>query len=90
MSLDTIVTLALFAGAFLLMMRYGGCGAHAFGHAPAHGGAESDSGSAAARGSQLLSADRDVDPVCGMTVDRTSAKTAVYEGQVYYLSLIHI
>ena len=27
MSLDTLVTLALFAGAFLLMMRYGGCGA---------------------------------------------------------------
>jgi YHS domain-containing protein len=83
MSLDTIVTLALFAGAFLLMMRYGGCGAH-FGHAHAHSGAESDSGSAAAGGSQLLSADRDVDPVCGMTVDKASAKTAIYEGQVYY------
>ena len=78
MSLDTIVTLALFAGAFLLMMRYGGCGAHAFGHAPAHGE------SAAAGGSKLLSADRDVDPVCGMTVDKASAKTAAYEGQVYY------
>jgi len=85
MSLDTLVTLALFAGAFLLMMRYGGCGAHAFGHAPAHGGAKKlDSGSAAAGGSKLLSADRDVDPVCGMTVDKASAKTAAYEGQVYY------
>ena len=84
MSFDTIVTLALFAGAFLLMMRYGGCGAHAFGHAHAQGGARSDSERGPPGGSQVLSADRDVDPVCGMTVDKASAKTAVHEGQVYY------
>jgi YHS domain-containing protein len=84
MSFDTIVTLALFAGAFLLMMRYGGCGAHAFGHAHSHGGSGSDSGHAAPGGGRSVSADRDVDPVCDMTVDKASAKTAVHEGQVYY------
>ena len=84
MSFDTIVTLALFAGAFLLMMRYGGCGAHAFGHAHSHGGSGSDSGHAAPGLGQSVSGDRDVDPVCGMTVDKATAKTAVHQGQDYY------
>ena len=83
MSFDTLVYLALFAGAFLLMTRYG-CGAHAFGHAHSHGGSGHDSAHAAAGGSPTLSADQDVDPVCGMTVEKASAKSAVHEGQVYY------
>jgi YHS domain-containing protein len=84
MSFDTIVTLALFAGAFLLMMRYGGCGAHAFGHAHSNGGSGSGSGHAALGGGQSASTDRNVDPVCGMTVEKASAKTAIHEGQIYY------
>ena len=40
MSLDTLVSLALFAGALFLMMRFG-CGAH-MGHAHGHDGTHSD------------------------------------------------
>ena len=40
MSLDTLLNLALFAGALFLMMRFG-CGAH-MGHARGHGGTRSD------------------------------------------------
>ena len=54
------------------------------GHAHSHTGAGSDIGTAAGGGSQSLPADQDVDPVCGMTVDRASAKSALHEGQVYY------
>jgi YHS domain-containing protein len=90
MSLDTIVTLALFAGALFLMMRLGhgghalGCGGHAMGHAHSHVGSGSADPAAAGGASRLLSADRDVDPVCGMAVDKASAKSAVHQGQVYY------
>ncbi len=41
MSFDTIVSLALFAGAFFLMMRFG-CGSHVMGHARGHGASGSD------------------------------------------------
>jgi YHS domain-containing protein len=82
MSLDTIVTLALFAGAFLLMMRYGGCGGHAMGHAHGHGGF--GSANTGPGPGQSSSSEREVDPVCGMTVDKASAKSAAHKGQVYY------
>jgi YHS domain-containing protein len=83
MSFDTLVTLALFAGAFFLMTRFG-CGGHALGHAHGHGGSVPDSVRDAGSGSRPLVADGDVDPVCGMTVDRASAKSAFHEGRVYY------
>jgi YHS domain-containing protein len=83
MSLDTIVTLALFAGAFLLMMRYGGCGGHAMGHVHGHSGSGSVN-TGHAGGGQSSSPELEVDPVCGMTVDKAAAKTAVHRGQVYY------
>jgi len=41
MSFDTIFSLALFAGALFLMMRFG-CGAHMMGHAHGHGASGSD------------------------------------------------
>jgi YHS domain-containing protein len=80
MSLDTIVSLALFAGALVLMMRYGGCGDHAMGHAYGRGGFGSGNTGPAGGGSPQ----REVDPVCGMTVDKATAKSAVHQGQVYY------
>jgi YHS domain-containing protein len=83
MSLDTIVSLALFAGALVLMMRYGGCGGHAMGHAHGHGGFGSGNAGPVG-GGQSSSPQREVDPVCGMTVDKATAKSAVHQGQVYY------
>ena len=41
MSFDTVVSLALFAGAMFLMMRFG-CGSHFMGHARGHGASGSD------------------------------------------------
>ncbi len=83
MSIDTLLNLALFAGALLLMMRFG-CGAHVMSHAHQHG----DSGPGGARdgsgGGRGRAPAQDVDPVCGMTVDPASAKSAAYQGQVYY------
>jgi YHS domain-containing protein len=115
MSFETILLLALFAGAFVLMIRRGGggCGGHAFGHGhnhhasgsdsthgagggmtflsahqetdPGHDHSHSSSGTVVtAGGAPSLSADQDVDPVCGMTVENATAKSAVYQGQAYY------
>jgi hypothetical protein len=41
MSFDTVVSLALFAGAMFLMMRFG-CGTHVMGHAHGHSASGSD------------------------------------------------
>jgi YHS domain-containing protein len=82
MAFDTIVYLALFVGAFLLLTRYDWL-THVLGDAHGHGGSGSDSARAAG-GSPPLSAGRDVDRVCGMTVEKASANSAVHEGQAYY------
>ena len=79
MSIDTIVSLGLFAAALFLMVRFG-CGRHMMGHAasPAHAGAHGGGGASP------LAAGKHVDPVCGMTVDRSSASAATFQGKTYY------
>jgi len=84
MSFETLVYLALFGGAFFLMMRMGR-GSDVAGHSQSRGepGSTNDGG----LGNQLRStgsADGDVDPVCGKAVERASAKTAMHDGRVYY------
>jgi len=78
MQWQNVLYFILWAGAFFLMMRFG-CGAHVMGHGHhhhgSHGGPSEGSTPRPTQG---------VDPVCGMTVDTQDAKTAVYEGQVYY------
>jgi YHS domain-containing protein len=79
MSFDTIVNVGLFAAAMFLMFRFG-CGRHMMGHAqsPAHAGAHGGGGASPP------ATNEDVDPVCGMTVDRSSASTATFQGKIYY------
>lgn len=81
MTLDTVVYLALFAGAFLLMMRFGS-GAHVMGHSHHHGAADQDQ--VPAGGGRSLPPEKDIDPVCGMAVQTAAAKSAAYQGHVYY------
>jgi len=79
MSFDTLVNVAIFAAALFLMFRFG-CGRHMIGqahshaHAGAHGGA----------GGPPSDAGQEIDLVCGMTVDRSSASTATFQGRTYY------
>lgn len=76
--MQSLIYFLVIAALFVFMMRFG-CGAHVMGHGHRHGGSDSpdDKG---VRGSPA----RDTDPVCGMTVETTSAKPSLYQGRAYY------
>ena len=80
--LGNILYFLLLAGLFFLMMRLG-CGAHIMGHGHHHGRKEGDDHSGDGN-LRWLAPKQAVDPVCGMTVQTASAKSAVHDGQVYY------
>lgn len=80
--LGNILYFLLLAGLFVVMMRFG-CGAHVMGHGHHHGAKSSDD-QASDSNVRLVAPDRAVDPVCGMTVQTTGAKSAVHNGRVYY------
>jgi YHS domain-containing protein len=78
--METLLYFLLSAGVIFLMMRVG-CGAHVMGH----GGGRSASGASASGGGlRWEPPEKDVDPVCGMTVETATAKSAVHDGTVYY------
>lgn len=82
--MGTLLYFALFAGFFLLMMRFG-CGSHVMGH----GGHEGHEGHGAAAPQDQGRAgwvppETDIDPVCRMSVQTKDAKSSVYRGTVYY------
>jgi len=82
--MEALLYFVFWAGLISLMMRFG-CGAHVMGHGR-HGGAEGRS-QTDAHGRQALRwvpPARDVDPVCGRTVDTGKAKPSVYDGDVFY------
>lgn len=79
MQAGTVLYFLVFAGLFVLMMRFG-CGAHIMGHGHGHGSAPGDNPG----GARWMSPDSATDPVCGMAVKPANAKSAVYGGQVYY------
>ncbi len=70
------------AGLFFFMMRFG-CGAHIMGHGHHHDAKKSDDRDASDN-IRWIAPDQAVDPVCGMTVQTATAKSAVYGGHVYY------
>ena len=78
MQLGNVLYFVILAGLFFVMMRYG-CGAHVMGHGHHHGGTDSHDNKLG-----WTPPDRAVDPVCGMTVQTTGAKSAVHDGHVYY------
>ena len=82
LQLGNILYFLLWAGVFFFMMRFG-CGAHIMGHGHHHGGKEADDHSGEGN-LRWIAPKQAVDPVCGMTVQTASAKSAVHNGQVYY------
>ena len=80
MSFDTVVNIAIFAAALVLMVRFG-CGRHMMGHAHshAHGGAPGGGS-----GGLPVAPNEDVDPVCGMVVSTSSAIAATFGGKAYH------
>jgi YHS domain-containing protein len=79
--LGNVLYFVIFAGLFFAMMRYG-CGAHIMGHGRHHGG--TDANNQGDGNLRWLAPDKAIDPVCGMTVQTAGAKSAVYDGHVYY------
>lgn len=72
-SVKSLVSLLVWGGLFLLMMRFG-CGAHIMGGHGHHGGQEGKNTGGSTK-----------DPVCGMEVDPQRATAAsVYGGETYY------
>ncbi len=82
--MEALLYFALWAALIFALMRFG-CGAHVMGHG--HGNHARGHGNAAS-GSQAplrwIPPKTDVDPVCGMTVQTDTAKSAVHDGTVYY------
>ncbi len=81
--MESLLYFLLFGALIALMMRFG-CGSHVMGHR--HGGGQSGSGESTSKSGGLRweAPEKDVDPVCGMTVETAAAKSAVYDGTVYY------
>ena len=74
----TVLYFLIWALFIFAMMRFG-CGAHVMGHGH-HRHHDSDS----AGGATWTPPERDVDPVCRMTVETKAAKSSIYDGHVYY------
>ena len=85
--MSTLLYFLLFGALFFFMMRFG-CGAHVMGHGGKQDRGPSDSPQAndgsIRTASRWVPPEKDTDPVCGMTVDPSSAKPSLYDGQVYY------
>lgn len=78
MRIETLIYFLLWAALIVAMMRFG-CGAHVLGHGRHR--SHRDQGGGDVRWSPP---EKDVDPVCGMTVDTKNARSSVYDGHVYY------
>ena len=82
MNVQDVLYYVLWAGLFFVMMRYG-CGAHIMGHGHHHGASSPGKAPGTGGGPSPLPAQA-TDPVCGMSVQTSTAKTAAHLGQVYY------
>ncbi len=81
--MDTLIYFLVVAGLFLLMMRFG-CGSHVMGHGHGHDDSRSHSDDSSGESDRSMPPQKDVDPVCGMTVDTATAKSAIHQGRAYY------
>lgn len=75
MQFQNVVYFLVWAGLIFFMMRFG-CGAHIMGHGHHHGSHSADP--------SWSPPDQAVDPVCGMTIQTSTAKSTVHDGNVYY------
>ena len=83
MQISTVIYFLIWAGIFALMMRFG-CGAHVMGHGHRHDESAGERGHTPENSASLNPPERDVDPVCGMSIRTAEAKSAVYAGRAYY------
>ncbi len=79
--MESLLYFIFWAGLIFVMMRYG-CGAHIMGHG--HRGSHRKKLPPHAGPSGWVPPETNVDPVCGMTVQTGTAKSAVIDGTVYY------
>lgn len=79
--MSVLLWFAFWAALIFLMMRFG-CGAHVMGHGQGKKGA--NGGSVGGDELRWVPPPRDVDPVCGKTVETGDAKSSVLDGRVYY------
>ena len=80
--MEAVVYFLLWAGLIFLVMRYG-CGAHVMGHGHSHGSPSAEQRTPGSDG-RLTPPQKDIDPVCGMTVDPAKAKSSLFGGRAYY------
>ena len=78
-----ILYFVFFAGLFALMMRFG-CGAHVMGHRGKQDDSSLNEPHNRVANISAIPGAQDTDPVCGMSVYKTQAKSAVYKGHAYY------
>jgi len=82
--MQTLIYFLIWGALIFLMMRFG-CGAHVMGHGHSHGGSRAQGdGSSSGGNIRWIPPEKNVDPVCGMTVETAKAKSAIHEGHVYY------
>ena len=82
--MDRIITFLLFAAFFYLLMRFG-CGAHVMGHGHGHHQDDGNSSTLPSAGvARWTPPAKDIDPVCGMSIDTAGTKSTVQNGRVYY------
>ena len=82
--MQTIIYFLIWGAFFFFMMRFG-CGAHVMGHGHHHRqSGEGPDASPSANGQHWTPPAKDIDPVCGMTVETAGARSSVYNGHVYY------
>jgi len=80
--METLLYFLLWGALIFFMMRFG-CGAHVMGHG--HGrGHKQDKTESSGGDAQRTVPEKDLDPVCGMTVATATSKSSVHDGRPYY------
>ncbi len=87
--MDVLFQLLVFGGLFFVMMKFG-CGSHMMGHGKSGGkDTHSNVGPVDENDKNLIQngsrpPEKDIDPVCGKTVETAQAKTSLHNGLVYF------
>lgn len=79
--MQTLIYFLLWAGIIFLMLRFG-CGSHVMGHGHGHTRHRENADAGAVGHTAPLG--KDIDPVCGMIVDTSTATAAVERGHTFY------
>lgn len=80
--MQTLLYFLLWGVLIFAMMRFG-CGAHVMGHG--HGrGHRQDKAESPGGDAQRTAPEKDLDPVCGVTVATATSKSSVHGGRPYY------